>query len=76
MEEPMGSVTRMSQHALSGWRSTVGEPVAARLSQWTRLNPDTARAVVGAAFFLASAFYVVKTATAAVRAERRSTRSR
>lgn len=67
----MGSLTRMSQHALSGWRSTVGEPLAARLSQWTPLRPDTARAVVGAAFFLASATYVAKTVIAAVRAERR-----
>lgn len=70
-EEPMGSLTRMSQHALSGWRSTVGEPVAARLSRWTSLRPDTARALVGAAFFLASAVYVVKTVAAALRAERR-----
>jgi hypothetical protein len=67
----MGSLTRMSQQALSGWRRTVGEPVAARLSQWTRLHPDTARALVGAAFFLASLTYVVKTVRAAVRAERR-----
>jgi hypothetical protein len=67
----MGSLTRMSQHALSGWRSTVGEPVAARLSRWTALRPDTARALVGAAFFLASAVYVVKTVASAIRAEHR-----
>jgi hypothetical protein len=70
-EELMGRLTRMSRHALSGWRNAVGEPVAVRLSKVTSLHPDTARALVGAAFFLASLVYVVKTVTAAVRAERR-----
>lgn len=67
----MDRLTRMGEHALSGWRSTVGEPVADRLSRWTPLDPDAARAVLGAAFFLASLVYVVKTVTVAVRAERR-----
>ena len=67
----MGRLTRMGEHALTGWRSTVGEPVADRLSRSTPLHPDTARALIGAAFFLASLIYVVKTVTAAVRAERR-----
>jgi len=49
----------------------VGEPVAARLSRWTALRPDPVRALVGAAFFLASTVYVVKTLAAAIRAERR-----
>lgn len=66
----MGKLTRMGEHALTGWRSTVGEPVAARLSGWTPLGPDTARALIGAAFLLASLTYVVKTVTAAVRADR------
>ncbi len=67
----MSRLTRLSRHALGGWRRTVGEPVAVRLAQWTRMRPDTARALVGGAFFLASAVYVGKTVTAAVRAERR-----
>jgi hypothetical protein len=67
----MGRVTRMSQHALSGWRSKVGEPVAVRLARVTSVPPDKARALVGAAFFLASLVYVVKTVTVAVRSERR-----
>jgi hypothetical protein len=67
----MERLTRMSRQALSGWRSTVGEPVAVQLSRLTPLHPDTARALIGAAFFLASLVYVVKTVTAAVRAERR-----
>jgi hypothetical protein len=50
----------------------VGEPVADRLSRATPLRPDTARALIGAAFFLASLIYVVKTVTTAVRAERRT----
>jgi len=54
-----------------GWRSAVGEPVAERLSRSTSLDRDTARALAGAAFFLASLTYVVKTVTSAVRAERR-----
>lgn len=70
-EEPMGRLTRMSGQALTGWRSTVGEPVAERLSRSTSLGRDEARALVGATFFLASLIYVVKTVTAAVRAERR-----
>ncbi len=67
----MSRLTRMGGQALTGWRSKVGEPVAVRLSRSTSLDADAARALVGAAFFLASLTYVVKTVTAAVRAERR-----
>ena len=67
----MGRLTRMSGQALTGWRSAVGDPVAERLSRSTSLDRDKARALVGAAFFLASLTYVVKTVISAVRAERR-----
>jgi hypothetical protein len=70
-EEPMGRLTRMSGQALTGWRSAVGEPVAERLSRSTSLDWDKARALVGAAFFLSSLTYVLKTVASEIRAERR-----
>ncbi|WP_300007690.1 hypothetical protein [Pseudonocardia sp.] len=63
-------VTRMGEQALTGWRRKAGEPVAEKLSQWTRLDPQAARAVVGGVLFLIPAWYVTKTVAAAIRAGR------
>lgn len=59
--------TRMGQQALSGWRVKVGKPVADQVSKRTRLTSDQVQAVIGAAFFLSSAFYVYKTIAAALK---------
>ncbi len=62
-----GRGTRMGQQALSGWRHKVGEPVARQVSRRTRLTSEQVQAVIGAAFFVSSLVYVVKTMSAAAR---------
>ena len=47
--------------AAVGWRAKVADAVAKPLSSKTPIEPDQARALVGAAFFLLSVVYVVKT---------------
>jgi hypothetical protein len=46
---------------LHGWKAKVGEGVADRVSSRTRLSADQVKLVLGAAFFLLSLQYVVKT---------------
>lgn len=62
--------TRMGREALTGWRRKVAEPLAGGLARRTRLTADEAEGLIGAAFFLISVWYVVKTLVAAVRANR------
>lgn len=59
--------TRMGQQALSGWRHKVGEPVARQVSRRTRLSYEQVQALIGAAFFLSSVWYVAKTIAVAAR---------
>lgn len=59
--------TRMGQQALSGWRHKMGEPIARQVSRRTRLSSEQVQAVIGAAFFVSSLVYVVKTIAAAAR---------
>lgn len=47
--------------AAAGWRAKVADAVAKPLSRAAPLEPDQARALVGATFFLLSVLYVVKT---------------
>ena len=47
--------------AATGWRAKVADAVAEPLSNVAPVKPDQARAIVGAAFFLLSVFYVVQT---------------
>ncbi len=58
--------------ALSGWRAKVADGVADPVSERTSLSPDAVRAVVGAAFFALSVYYVVSTAVRAAQAARSS----
>lgn len=59
--------TRMGQQALTGWRYKVGEPLARQVTRRTRLTSEQAQAVIGAAFFVSSLVYVVKTVAAVAR---------
>ena len=59
--------TRMGQQALSGWRHKMGEPIARQVSRRTRLSSEQVQALIGAAFFVSSLVYVVKTIAAAAR---------
>jgi hypothetical protein len=58
--------------ALSGWRVNVADGVAGPVSERTPLSPDAVRALVGAAFFALSVYYVVSTAMRAAQAARSS----
>ncbi len=53
--------------AATGWRAKVADAVAEPLSNVAPVKPDQARAIVGAAFFLLSLFYVVQTGRRAAR---------
>lgn len=59
--------TRMGQQALTGWRVKVGEPIAEQVSKRTSLSADQVKAVLGAAFFLSSLWYVISTISAAAK---------
>jgi hypothetical protein len=47
--------------ALVGWRKAVADATAPRLASAGPLSEDQTRAIIGAALFAASAFYVVST---------------
>jgi hypothetical protein len=53
--------TKYADAGLHGWKARVGEGVADRVSNRTRLSRDQVKLVLGAAFFLLSLQYVVKT---------------
>ena len=53
--------TRYADAGLHGWKARVGEGVAERVSSRTRLSPEHVKLALGAAFFLLSLRYVVKT---------------
>jgi len=63
-------VTRMQIHeqlghaAASGWRGKVADAVAPRAP----IDDDQARAIIGAAFFAISLFYIVATIVRAIKA--------
>jgi hypothetical protein len=51
----------MGQAGLAGWRGVVADRTAGPVTANTPLEEDQWRALVGAAFFVASVFYVVST---------------
>jgi hypothetical protein len=53
--------TKYADAGLHGWKARVGEGVADRVSSRTRLSADHVKLALGAAFFLLSLQYVVKT---------------
>jgi len=63
----MTSPTDIGKTALTGWRKPIGERVAGPLSERTRLSSDQVEALVGAAFFALSLYYVASTAARAAR---------
>jgi hypothetical protein len=54
----MPKTEHLGHAALTGWRETVADRVAAPVADKTPASEDQVRAVVGAAFFLLSAYYV------------------
>jgi hypothetical protein len=51
----------LGQAALTGWRKTVADRAAPAVSKKAPVSEDQARALIGAAFFLLSAYYVAGT---------------
>lgn len=52
---------RFGTAGLRGWRAKVGDAVARPAARHSRFSPEQVQAVVGAAFFLLSLTYVVRT---------------
>ena len=61
----MATATQVGQAGLQGWREKVADGVAQPVSKRTPLGEDQVRAAIGAAFFVLSVLYVVKTLKAA-----------
>jgi hypothetical protein len=58
----MPNTTEQIGHAgLSGWREKVADAVASPVAKKAPASEDQVRAVVGAAFFLLSLYYVIST---------------
>jgi hypothetical protein len=55
---------------LTGWRTTVADKVASPVAGKTPASEDQVRAVIGAAFFLLSAYYVATTIARMAKAAR------
>lgn len=53
--------TALGKTGLAGWRAKVADLVADPISRRTSLDAEHVRAVVGAAFFVLSVYYVVDT---------------
>jgi hypothetical protein len=58
---------RVGKAGLTGWRTSVGDKLAGPVSGRTPLSEEQVRAIVGAAFFALSAYYVYSTVSAAAR---------
>lgn len=73
---PPGSPLRMPNPeqlggaGLVGWRKAVADGVAPRAARRAPISEEQARAIIGAAFFLLSAYYVVSTTVRIVKAAR------
>ena len=67
----MAKATELGQAGLQGWREKVADGISQPVANRAPLEEDQVRAVLGAAFFVLSVLYVVKTISAATRQARR-----
>jgi hypothetical protein len=67
----MTTATELGQTGLQGWRQKVADGISRPVAKRAPLEEDQVRAVIGAAFFVLAAIYVVKTISAATRQARR-----
>jgi hypothetical protein len=67
----MATVTELGQAGLQGWREKVANRISQPVADRAPLREDQVRALLGAAFFVLSVIYVVKTISAAARQTRR-----
>ena len=54
----MSRTEHVGHAGLTGWRETLADRVASPVASKTPASEDQVRAVIGAAFFLLSAYYV------------------
>jgi hypothetical protein len=66
----MAQAEQLGQAALIGWREKLADGVAPAAARRSGLSEDQARALVGAAFFALSAYYVISTCIRMARAAR------
>lgn len=59
--------TGLAKLGLAGWRQRVADGVTGPVAGRTSLSEDQVQAIVGAAFFALSVYYVSATATRALR---------
>jgi hypothetical protein len=63
----MATATELGHTALQGWREKVADGISPPVAKRAPLEEEQVRAVIGAAFFLLSVIYVIKTIYAAAR---------
>jgi len=66
----MPSTEQLGHAGLTGWREKVADAVAPPVASKSPVSEDQARAIVGGAFFLLSAYYVITTVARMVKAAR------
>ena len=66
----MATATELGHTGLQGWRGKVADGISQPVANRAPLEEDQVRAVIGAAFFVLSVIYVVKTISAAARQAR------
>ena len=66
----MPNTEQIGHAGLVGWRETVANRVASPVAKKAPASEDQVRAVVGAAFFLLSLYYVVSTIARMAKAAR------
>ena len=67
---PMPKPESVAQAGLVGWRKAIADNVAPRAANRAPVSEDQLRAVIGAAFFLASLYYVASTIARMIRSAR------
>jgi hypothetical protein len=66
----MPTATQLGQTGLQGWREKIADGIAEPVARRAPLDSEQVRALLGAAFFVLSVVYVLKTLTAATREAR------
>jgi hypothetical protein len=66
----MAQAEQLGQTGLVGWREKIADAVAPAAARRSPLSEDQARALIGAAFFALSAYYVISTCIRMARAGR------
>ena len=66
----MTSATELGQAGLQGWREKVADRASRPVADHAPLEEEQVRAVIGAAFFVLSVLYIVKTISEATRRAR------